>query len=608
VAQLARRILWSSEATGLQRFYLECPTLPTGLWGEHRALTCLPDIRHFADGALDRESVFNAVSCWQKFKKRVPVGSACSASRVQTLLSRLNVNLAGQENIHLATVVEWELKNGETKRADAVLASQLGQLITPEFMTGLEKGKPEEREEAEHSRLSELLQEVLFQAEDGSWHKPTLLVVAENEEKREKDEAMRAAFAPQNFRLHVSYSGNALEFFFAARPRLEVGLDYLVLWVLNAASQSTQTAALRYLLNGEMKNALAERIRENRDEEKWLWRLGEYTWLKVEFNDNERFEIETHILRLRDEQLREPTVIPLLPLPSLPPKHVWTVEELWKWWEQERKPMAEYTLEGEKNWPLFHGGQIHDEEMRRAELTRLLRSKEPAERNPLWYRLFGYACLVSAGRHTTELRDFWTLRLGPERFWERTSAEKFSDETQEIFEHAVTAPFTNFSAGGEAAYFWRRIFYDIRKIHRMVWDNDFPAVLMELVDQGHGQHLRQFLSTGQLPGPGQPRWVGTFGQSADRPLSFIIRELVRLEVITDKSVLPLAFFSCRPVLRALFKIGWIPDEETAFSGEDWLAKLDGDPVHRPLLLPCYDIPLLHMGVTHRGGRMPVLPN
>ena len=286
---------------------------------------------------------------------------------------------------------------------------------------------------------------------------------------------------------------------------------------------------------------------------------------------------------------------------------MWTVEELWKWWSNLGRPTGDYTLEGEANWELFHGGELWGEEQRKTELKRLLRLPGAPEGKALWYRLFGYACFVSAGRHTTELRRFWLQRLDAGRFWQRTSEGDFSEKTREIFGRAVTAEFTDIYAGGEQAYFWRRVFYDIRKVHRMVWENDFPAVLLELVQQERGEHLPQFLRTGHLPGPDQPRWIGTFGQSADTPLRFIIRELVRLQVITDNDVRPYAFYVCRPVLRALAKIGWIDDVDSGFSGEDWLAKLKEDPEYGPKLMREFDIPLLHMGITHRGDKMPVPP-
>ena len=605
-AALARRILWESEGDGLQRFYRDCAALPTALWGDYRVLTRLREVRYIAGGALDRELAFRVVSAWKGFQQRVAVAAMCSGSQVATVLERLGALVREVEAVYLTTVVEWEL--GHEKRADPELATALGKLITPEFLIGLEKGEAGEREESEHKRMVELLQGVSFQAADASWHKASKLVVTAPTTIVAKDELMRAAFAPRECQLNRAYTGSALQFFRASRVRLETDVGQMATWVLKASDQATQVAALRYLLSGEFKDRLAEELRGRKDAANWLWQLANFPWFGACFTTEEQHQIRAYILRLFDEELREEASPPPgpPPQPAREPIHVWTVEELWKWWEQRGKPMGDYTLEGEANWDLFHGGNLPTPEQRKVELKRLLLSPELEEGTALWYRLFGYACLVSAGRHSTELRRFWLERLNPERFWERTSSGEFSDETHEIFERAVTAEFKNSDAGGEQAYFWRRVFYDIRKVRRMV-HNEFPAVLLDLVNQGHGGQLRQFLRTGRLNGPDQPRWIGTFGQSANTPLGFIIRELVRLNVITDESVRPSAFFVCRPVLRALAKIGWIDDADDGFSGEDWLARLVKDQVHGPLLQPCYDIPLLHMGITHRGDRMPLPP-
>lgn len=614
-AALARRILWESEGDGLQSFYRECAALPTGLWGDYRTLTRLRDLRHAADGALDRESVFRAVSGWKQFQQRAAVGAICSGSQVASVLERVGAPFCEAEAIHLATVVEWEL--GKEKRADPELASHLGKLITTKFMTGLEKGQAAEREESEHKRLVDLFRDMLLQAGDGSWHKAGELVVAIPEPDVEKDEVLRATFAPRECQLNRAYTGTALQFVLASRSRLEAGGDQMAEWVLKASDEGTQVAALRYLLNGELKDKLADVLREQRDDGKWLWQLGSLVWFESTFSTNERHQLLAYVLRLFDGELRGLTA-PLPPRPpEAPPKPIWTVEQLWKWWERQGKPTADYTLEGEPNWPLFHGGPLRGEQQRKDELKRLLLSPRTPEGEALWYRLFGYACLVSAGRTTTELRRFWVARLNPKLFWEKTIEGDFSEETRDIFEQAVTAEFTDLNAGGEQADFWRRVFYDIRKIHRLVGVNHFPADLMRLVEEGHGQHLPNFLRTGQLPG--QPAWAGTFGQSAGSPLFFVIRELVRLEVITDEAVRPLAFFVSTPVRRALRKIGWWDDEDTGVPDfqelhhlSQWLHdKIMRDPTFGaeigPKLLPYFDIPLLHMGNTLRGKKMPELP-
>ncbi len=607
-ACLARRMLWQSKTDGLWHFYEACAALPTGLSGGYRALTRLPDVHFSAMGALDREAVFRVVSGWPVFRKEVPVGHICSNTQVVSTLERLGVHLDAVEPVYLSNAVKWEL--GEGRRADPELAARLGLLITVEFLKNLREGKPGGPNEQEHTALNALLANAEFQAADGSWHKVTQMVVAA-EEGVGPEEKQRAAFAPQGSRLNPAYTGDALAFFIACRPRLESNVDTMAAWVLQAGDEDTRVSALRYLLSGELKDRLAEELRRQRDDRIWLWQLQSSGWFKQRFPDEkERHEILSHCLRLFEDKLRqwaqeqqqaeaegEEAEIQHQP---------WTVRQLWLWWERQGKPKGDYTLEGEANWELFHGGAILEDEQRKAELKRLLQLPGDPDGNSLWYRLFAYACLVSAGRTMTELRDFWKYQLNPRQFWERTSAGDFSESTQEIFDQAVTTSFTNMAAGGEQAYFWRRVFYDVRKVHRMV-QNEFPAVLLNLVNQGHGEHLRQFLRTGDLPGPDQRPWIGTFGQSADTPLGFIIRELVRLEVITDEAVRPYAFYVCRPVLRALAKIGWIADVDSGFSGESWLTMLQTDPENGIKLMVYYDIPLLHLGITHRGDKMPRRP-
>lgn len=609
VAALARRILWKSKHAGLQRFYSECAALPTGLWGEHQCLTRLVDIRFEAAGALDREAEFLAASQWPAFRKRVRPAQIVSAGQVVSVLQRLEALPHRPETIHLATVVEWEVMHGEELRADPDTAARLGQLVAPDFLKKLAEGKQDEREEQEHKALSGLLPNVLFQAADGSWHKSAELVVAQGKGV-DKDELMRAAFAPLECQLNPAYTEQALRFFLACRPELKADAEILAKWVLAANDVASRIAAVKYLLNGKLKEKVGEEVRSQKPDENWLWQLAarreKFEWFERNFSDDDLHQLRAYVLRIYDQVLRDspPPPLPPPPPPLIQPK--WTVGQLWLWWKQQREPLDDYVLEGEANWPLFHDGNAPGPEHRRAELKRLLLAPETAEGKALWYRLFGYACLVSAGRHMTELRRFWLGRLQPEHFWERTSAGDFSEATQAIFEKAVTAEFTNMAAGGEQAYFWRHVFYDIRKVHRMV-QNEFPAALLELVQRGRGEYLRQFLRTGYLPGPEQPRWVGTFGQSADTPLGFIIRELLRLGVITDETVRPYAFFVCRPVLRGLTKIGWIPEADSGFSGEQWLAKLAEDPQYGPLLRPYFDIPLLHMGLTHREDKMPTPP-
>jgi hypothetical protein len=166
VATLARRMLWESEADGLQSFYRTCAALPTGLWSTYHALTRLPDLHYSAAGALDDEPVFDIASRWPGFQEKVPVGQICSNSQVVSTLERLGMRLEAVQPVYLANAVEWEI--GDARRADPELAARLGLLITPEFLRNLVEGKPGECNEQEHMDLAALLANSRF-VPRGTW-------------------------------------------------------------------------------------------------------------------------------------------------------------------------------------------------------------------------------------------------------------------------------------------------------------------------------------------------------------------------------------------------------------------------------------------------------
>jgi hypothetical protein len=210
---------------------------------------------------------------------------------------------------------------------------------------------------------------------------------------------------------------------------------------------------------------------------------------------------------------------------------------------------------------------------------------------------------MAAGRRMSEVRSFWQTELDGNQFWERTSVKSFSQGTDAMFAEVTTRPFTNLIASGENAYFWRRVFYDIRKIHRLVWEDHFPATLLELVKVGRAADLLNLLKNGYLPG--QTPWKGVFGQSAGSPLFFIVRELCRLGIIPlNPEVQRLSFFVSTPARRAMERIGWInPDagNRVDFESLSWLSdtlyrRIAADNTYGPRLLPYFDIPLMHLGL------------
>ena len=601
VAVLARRILWGSGNAGLRRFYSDRATLPTGLWGQHRTLTRLGDIRFEAAGAVDRESVFCVVADWLVFLARVQPTGMVSGSRVASVLQRLGAMPDAVETLHLAEVTECELKKGAELRADDETAGRLGRLITADFLKSLKEGKPDVREESEYRALSQLLPRVLFQAADGSWRASGALVVAEGGGV-DRDELMRAAFAPPEARLHSAYAAGALAFFLASRPRLEADVETMFKWMLDASDDVRRAAAMKYLLHGDMamRHGLSAKAREaiQAGSGGWLASVEDQPWFQEACGDEDRQELAVHMLRTRS-----PDGPPAQPQPQPPqvPTEAWSAQDLLAWWRCENRHAADYTLDG-RNWDLMVPDRGCPELATRVEvLRRRLRDPDSPDGKVTWYRLFGLACLMAVGRTTSELRGFWSSQLeGDGKFWRSTSQQRFPEAAEQVFDRLCDQRFTHVHASYEWAYYWRRLFYDVRKMHRLVWEYSFPAMILEQAKKAQsGRQLIEFIRSGHLPG--QAQWVGVVGQSIGSPLFFIIRELRRLRIIENSAVDSAAFFPSRHVRRAAASIGWLNQGDIAvWKIEDLLrvsASLHGRVRHMPELAQHYDIPLLHMGVT-----------
>jgi len=159
---------------------------------------------------------------------------------------------------------------------------------------------------------------------------------------------------------------------------------------------------------------------------------------------------------------------------------------------------------------------------------------------------------------------------------------------------------------GEDATFWRRIYYDVRKVRHLIYENQFAEAVMELAqDPRDATHMLQFLKSGKLPGERAHR--GVLGQSAGSPLFFVVRELRRLGVIPHPEVDASAFFVCTPVRRLAARLGWIESKLAASYdfeslGEASLrihsAAMALTPNDAVVFRKWFDIPLLHYALNH----------
>ena len=223
-SQLIRRILWNSSNHGMAKLLYHRYTVPSGLWGEYKTLTKLDELKFKTVGVLDtigeyqtEPECFCQASQWHQFKERISPGQVVSHARIASVLTSLlpDENLNMQE-VTLCSLLKWEL--GESRCVEASQASQLGSLITRNFLNELNRGDQDQRKE--YNELTAFLCDVRFQACDGEFHAAEDLLI-KDEGADNRDEPLRAAFAPDDRLLAMTITtGNALEFFKACRSEL----------------------------------------------------------------------------------------------------------------------------------------------------------------------------------------------------------------------------------------------------------------------------------------------------------------------------------------------------------------------------------------------------
>jgi hypothetical protein len=258
---LAKRVLWGADSHGMRRLVSSREALPTGLWGAHRALTRIDAVRFVAQGALDTRETFEAVAEWDFFRERVPPGSAVSESSTWRPIGSLGVPLPAHRNVDIDTVVAWAT---ETKpRVDPVLAEQLGEVVTPEFLSS---------DLPSRADLLRVLRSITFLAQDDSYRAPNSLLADHSDAREESDhdptqrveDGRLSTLAPPGRVLAGEYGPQGRAFYHACRYQqpTDVSRDDVLQWVLDARDDGSLNAPglVDYLRDGRHRGWLFEQL------------------------------------------------------------------------------------------------------------------------------------------------------------------------------------------------------------------------------------------------------------------------------------------------------------------------------------------------------------
>ena len=534
-SQLIRRILWNSSNHGMAKLLYHRYTVPSGLWGEYKTLTKLDELKFKTVGVLDtigeyqtEPECFCQASQWHQFKERISPGQVVSHARIASVLTSLlpDEHLNMQE-VTLCSLLKWEL--GESRCVEASQASQLGSFITWNFLNDLDRGNWEQR--SEYRELTTFLRNLRFRAYDGEFHAAQDLLINDGGADN-PDEPLCAALAPDNRLLAGDYNGNALEFFKASRSEPNAPPELIAQWAMHASDDQKRLAALKYLLEGQLRRGVAFNI-WNRIAGTWLHNLATSPLLTDHFDSYQR-SIILGELRLYDEGAIVPPIPPPGPLVTLEPAAV--LEDIHAWWiRDERNHISRYEES-------VYGGfrlQLSDKP-----------DWEDSQIRENWLTLFMLGALHTMGRVQPEQnRSF--IRLWRENEWLQVFA---SPRTNREARMEVLEQFLEQSGETIEFYDWMRQYVSFVQFAN--WLNDYGDAFLEidkLFDRFSLTDITRLRSSSRFQGSDFD------APSIDRTLGigayFVVRELMRLGILSSVHAYPHCYTPVRRVRNLLESIG-----------------------------------------------------
>lgn len=247
----------------------------------------------------------------------------------------------------------------------------------------------------------------------------------------------------------------------------------------------------------------------------------------------------------------------------------------------ETEARNRFTLQGKLGGLIFP--DLEDANQRRDRL----RSVKTLDGLEAWYRLLCLGCSLSLPLGQVpydRVSGFWEEELKSKHaFWEKTVPSTLDgDEIEQperaldpVFDEIIHKTFEDIKSSGEDAHFWRRVFYDFRKMWTLVFHNRFPEFVLLVADhlETSADQLVSFLKAGEMPTHlGDRRWAGVIGQSMSAPLLFVMRELRFLGVLAEPRFDSLCYYMNSPARRVASKLGWIDSEDQrAYDFESLLA-------------------------------------
>lgn len=612
--------IWT-EGFGYRRIIESNPVIPNGLPGGLHTLTSAEMIRFETKGFMDSKAGFDllAAACrWNELinapsELRVTSKEIASSKVASTLRTRL-----GWTEPRPAILIPFLLRRlvGMESRVAVTLCGKLGaHLNPPALFPDNPRNAVYDWPGEEKATLLEFLRGLHFRSLSGTWIKPENLLVS----TAAGIEGTRAGFAPPERVLHTDYDAeeNADDFFRLCRGEMKVTSPELSLWLQESAKTTDSKRrfnALLFLASqdpfvAEAAGGLSEACKEA------LVKSPEFAGLSQENQNrvNNAFQGARLQQAQKEGRLFEPD--PVFhdddPDEDFEPAIIVTAEDLIREWNLD-EALNLFTISGPLR-EVVTPGAMNDKQA-----CKILLDTKGIVGRGAWYRLLCLGCTLSiprGRRPASDVAHIWNGNLGKD-FWEHTipasmadlAKDSFKSKLDAFFKSVVDRYYTSENATGEDAEFWRRVFYDFRKMHHFVFHNQLPETVLEFAEspEADGERLIKFLRSGHIPDemkdPNYRLFRGVVAQSMKAPLLFMMRELRRLEVI-DNRFDGACYYMNSPSRRVAFQMDWITYEDR--SGGDFSELVDlSRKVHEKMkdvaqLAGHFDLPLQLYAHKHR---------
>jgi hypothetical protein len=283
--QILSWIAWGESVGAMRGLVEKRPSIPTGLPGIYENLVIANEVR-FSISRLLSEGIngcFALVSEWKSMQESFPPRN-CVLFDVVVFLRQAGISMEVQE-VNLERVLRNEV--GPQQQVDYSAGERLGAVFT-KCKSIFE---PSTGHAAEIQGVMNWMRELEILGKDGLYHSISELVCGRSlAGVIERDESLRADFAPDSAVLSQNYSDVALSFFTKARERLAAGAPILANWA-RVASLDKLPAIFTYLASGDLGQQLADEL--GRD---WI-SLKKTTAVWRELAAEDQSEIERKFLK-----------------------------------------------------------------------------------------------------------------------------------------------------------------------------------------------------------------------------------------------------------------------------------------------------------------------